>query len=193
MSKLILSALWVVPILGFAVLTAPADAHASGEEGSDTGLISVCEGNDLVTTDSEGASLSSEELQLALREVRSLCDEESEERPDAAGPDGSAARAAVGSVTMSISQSGAVMSIKSWANSWYYNYSSGTPENRLSCIYRRYGSGSWQSCGAVGMTTYGSTATLQSCPLPGLQYEGYASVYVNGTRKARDYDLHTVL
>jgi hypothetical protein len=37
-SKLILSALWVVPILGFAVLTAPADAHASGEEGSDTAL-----------------------------------------------------------------------------------------------------------------------------------------------------------
>ncbi|GLK19029.1 hypothetical protein GCM10017602_35110 [Herbiconiux flava] len=191
-SKILSMTVVVVTALGAPLaLTSTASAQLMPDES--TQPLNVCDGNTLSTVDHDGEQLSDEALDLALRQVRQLCDAgvgsaisideyiDSVER-DAQLTDDYA------NVVAQINTRPGNMGISAYANSIPLD----KLRKELSCIYRMQPvtgpSTSWESCGSESTSTgtYLTTRGNDFCPVPGTRWEAVADLYVNGSLKQSD-------
>jgi hypothetical protein len=96
------------------------------------------------------------------------------------------AAATQGDIRMNLT--GTTTTLYASGHAWglYYNFKTHKPRNEAVCIYRKTTNTTWEECGSGSGTTYIYTSELTICPLPGV-YEGYASLFVNGVKKMKDY------
>lgn len=65
------------------------------------------------------------------------------------------------------------------------------PAPTVTCIYRKTTATTWRDCDFGAGTTCVYTSELAACVPTGI-YEGYATLFVNGVKKLRDYGTATV-
>lgn len=183
-----------VGIAAVGLLSLPVSAttaHAASNTLVGTAsVVHVCLGGDLVTTDEFGKPLPQPQLDLLKKSVQSLCD-----APRSLFTSSSmVAPLATTQGYVEVDLIGTGITLYASGKAWglYYNYKTATPRNEVNCIYRlARTAGPWHDCGYGAGTTSVTTSQLVICPLPGL-YEGYATLYVNGVAKLKDYGTAVV-
>lgn len=161
--------------LGSSASASPA-ASTPPTPSTEPGIIHICPGNSIKTTDALGRPLPTEEVALMKSSVQEICTP-SKFRP--AVPFSSAAVSHYGYATAHAVASGAWVTLSATANS----IGPAGYQRSLSCMYQqKYPyqstfSGAWISCGVAGGSgTYLSTRNDQFCPAAPTMYKVRAAL-----------------